>query len=169
MSDLRLPCASQVCLNKLVARSLCFCRGLAESRSSGSGSEVALCVHPDGPCQQVERAWKSAGLGFKAHPHMLRSPIRDKTHGHCRPTWGTKFSTRCATPIGRFMDFLALRRPGLQECARGASGKPYANGSRPRPELQTLYVVPVVSPKADLNVVPVWQSPVWGRASRGYI
>ena len=56
----------------------------------------------------VERAGEAAGLGFPAHPHMLRHACgfalanKGTIPGRCRPIWATRTSsTRCATPSSR--------------------------------------------------------------------
>jgi Phage integrase family len=56
-----------------------------------------------GFAKTVERVGEAAGLGFKAHAHMLRHACGYKlaatTRGHFRRTWGTRTSsTPCATP-----------------------------------------------------------------------
>jgi hypothetical protein len=48
--------------------------------AKGAGAQITVCVHLErgspfttaGFARLVERAGESAGLGFKAHPHMLR-------------------------------------------------------------------------------------------------
>ena len=58
-----------------------------------------------GFARMVERAGEAAGLGFKAHPHMLRHAcgfaLANKGHDTrpCRPTWAiATFSTPCGIP-----------------------------------------------------------------------
>ena len=69
----------------------------------------------------VERAGAAAGLGFKAHPHMLRHacgfawPTRATIRGRCKRTSATgTSSTPCATP--------SCRRTGLRTSGDRWSG-----------------------------------------------
>ena len=71
------------------------------SRRSCSPRERGAPFSTAGFARLVERAGEAAGLGFKAHPHMLRHavasrwPTQGTIPGPCRPISATRtFSTR---------------------------------------------------------------------------